>query len=353
MKARELEYRLPEERIAQRPAARREDARLLVVDRSRGRLEDRGILDLAELLRAGDLLVLNDTKVIRAKFQARRATGARLEGLFLEEQGVGKWCVMLRGGSRVKKGETLILGAIRSATESEGVEAVVTERLGEGRFLLQLTVVEAAERVLDRIGRTPLPPYIHRESAGDEESDHERYQTVYARKAGAVAAPTAGLHLTESLLEALQAQGVATAFVTLHVGPGTFKPIEVDELSEHPMHREIYHVPVETAAAVAHCRTARGRVVAVGTTSVRTLEASWDESAGRVRAGDGRTDLFIFPPYRFRVVDALLTNFHLPRSTLLALVMAFAGVEMTRDAYEHAIVKKYRFFSYGDAMLIV
>ena len=351
---RELGYPLPESLIAQHPVSRREEARLLIVDSATGRVRDGRVVELPDLLRPGDLLVLNDTKVLPAKFTARRQTGGTIPGLFVREERPGVWRVMLQGSRRLRVGETL------AVTPEVGKLALLKlkEDCGEGLWLVGVDADGTTEQILKRIGRTPLPPYIRRApeapTAADRE-DRARYQTVYARTPGAIAAPTAGLHLTDALLEQTATVGVKTAFVTLHVGLGTFKPISVDCLSEHAMHREQFDLPAQTADAVGECRKRGGRVVAVGTTSVRVLEsaATGPLEERLVAAQHGSADLFIYPPYAFRVVDGLLTNFHLPRSTLLALVMAFAGVDTIRRAYRHAIDQEYRFYSYGDAMLIL
>ena len=349
----ELEYTLPEELIAQLPAPRREDARLLVLDRATNSLSDARIVDLPRMLKPGDLVVLNDTKVLPARFLARRQTGGVVRGLFIEEVGAGTWRVMLQGSRRLRVGETLSVGSEAAQT----ISLQLTESFGQGHWAVTVDAPGSAVEILDRIGRAPLPPYIQRQSAADprDNEDRARYQTVFAKRLGAIAAPTAGLHLTESLLEGIRARGVETAFVTLHVGLGTFKPIAADHLRDHVMHTEWYDLPERTADAVRACRQRGGRVVAVGTTSVRVLESAAIEPAENrlVEARGGTTELFIFPPYEFRTVDGMLTNFHLPRSTLLALVMAMAGIDYTRGAYEHAVRERYRFYSYGDAMLIL
>jgi len=344
----ELDYVLPAELIAQAPPARREDARLLVVDRAADTIRDRCIVDLPDLLRPGDLLVLNDTKGLPAKFSARRKTDGAVGGLFVEEESPGRWRVLLEGSKRLRTGEILAI----DSPVGPPISMELIKRHEGGEWMIQVSASGTVEEILDRVGRTPLPPYIHRgtHDGNADLTDRDRYQTVYAQRPGAVAAPTAGLHFTEPLLDRLRAVGVDVAFVTLHVGLGTFKPITVDDLSHHVMHAERYKLPVETAEAVKACR---GRVVAVGTTSVRVLESSAALCDSRmVHPGDGATALLIYPPYEFRVVDVLLTNFHLPKSTLLALVMAFAGVERTRHGYVHAIKQRYRFYSFGDAMLI-
>ena len=344
-----LDYSLPEALIAQSPPARRDDARLLVVDRAGDTLCDRHVKELPDLLRPDDLLVLNDTKVVPAKLGARRATGGRVGGLFLQERSPGVWEVLLEGSKRLRVGETITAGEDADGAVGLGLE----ENLGGGRWVVRVDRDGSAESILSRIGVTPLPPYIRRrnESPSDDEADRERYQTVYARNAGAIAAPTAGLHFTPEMLDRVRDRGISIAFVTLHVGIGTFRPINVDRLDDHVMHSESFKLSVDTAEAIACCRARGGRVVAVGTTTVRVLE-SWARDDGSIAPARGSTELFNRPPHRFYVVNALLSNFHLPRSTLLALVMAFAGVGRTRNAYAHAVEQRYRFYSYGDAMLI-
>lgn len=348
LKTSELHYDLPEELIAHAPADRRDESRLMVVDRSSGGIGHERFGRLPDLLPAGSLLVMNDTKVLPARLRMRRGTGGSVQGLFLRETGPNVWELMLTGGRRLKPGEVLGL-------EGGGQQLRLTERVGEGRWRAEPVPAAPAEVILGRFGLAPLPPYIRRDR-GDEPAeevrrDLERYQTVYARRPGAVAAPTAGLHFTDELIKRLEAAGLSTAFVTLHVGMGTFAPIRVAHLAEHVMHSEYYECPASTAAAVSAAREAGRPVVAVGTTSVRVLETCADEN-GRIAAGTGWTNIFIYPPYRYRVVDKLITNFHLPGSTLLALVFAFAGRELTLQAYREAIEAQYRFFSYGDAMLI-
>ena len=348
-----LAFELPESLIAQQPLAERDASRLLVVDRASGELVDAHIRDLPDWLLANDLLVLNDTRVLPARFFAHRASGGSVGGLFLDEVSPGRWHVMLEGSRRLKTGETL------TAVSPDGgdVRLTLVDRIDGGNWSLDVAPVGPVEEVLSRIGRTPLPPYIRRDRDGaeDDTADRLRYQTVYAASPGAIAAPTAGLHLTPELLERVRGDGVATAFVTLHVGAGTFQPIRGSDLASHVMHTERYALSNDVESAVGQCRSRGGRIVAVGTTSVRVLEsAAADPDSGRiVAATSGSTDIFIYPPYRFAVVDALLTNFHLPKSTLLALVMAMGGVETIRRAYSHAVEQKYRFYSYGDAMLIV
>ncbi len=357
----ELDYDLPERLIAQVPAARRTDSRLLVLDRATGELRDRRSSDLAEMLGSSDLLVLNNTRVLPAKFRLQRRTGGRIDGLFLRERAAGVWEVMLRGASRLKPDEALDFIRAESARRREpalpsGKQWIVRtgENLGQGRWIVRIEPADSAVEVLARVGRSPLPPYIHRRSESDDHEalDLQHYQTVYARQAGAVAAPTAGLHFTASLLDELARRGVERVELTLHVGLGTFAPVTVDDLAEHQMHAEWFSLDPTAADCINRHRTSGGRIVAVGTTSARALE-SCVNATGCVEPRSGWTRKFCYPPYAFCGVDALLTNFHLPRSTLLALVMAFAGVEPIRRAYRHAVKREYRFFSYGDAMFIV
>jgi len=367
----DLDYELPQGRIADHPAPRREDARLLYLNRSTGELIDSHITDLPALLEPADLLVLNDTRVLPARFYARRATGGRVPGLFLAESQSGSWHVLLQGSARLRVGEVLALelpprGGAGEQKEHEPsvppasplLVAAMTleESRSDGEWTVRVDPHAPAADLLDRYGRTPLPPYIDRKRPvpGQDVVDRLRYQTVYARSPGAIAAPTAGLHFTQRLLEQIGHRGVPTAYVTLHVGVGTFKPIAAARLEDHRMHEERFELPRSTAEAIHACRDRGGRVLAVGTTTVRVLESSVaaDTESSFVQARTAATSLFIYPPFRFRMVDALLTNFHLPRSTLLALVMAFCGVENTRRAYRHAIDNGYRFYSFGDAMLI-
>jgi S-adenosylmethionine:tRNA ribosyltransferase-isomerase len=353
MRLSDLDFPLPERLIAQEPAATREAARLLTLGRQSGAVGHGHIPDLVRLLRAGDLLVVNDTKVRPARLFARRATGGAVELLLVEpapSSGAGVWRSMLQANRPVRVGERLRL--------TDGSHDLAGSVRLEGRDATGLWLVAPEEGDLaawmEAAGRLPLPPYIRR-SRDDARTalDRERYQTVFAREPGAVAAPTAGLHLTHDLLAALEARGVRRAAVTLHVGLGTFQPVKVDDLTQHRMHAEAYVVPAETAEQVRRTKAEGGRVVAVGTTSLRTLEAAALTSPdGLPRAGAATTDLFILPGFAFRVVDALLTNFHLPRSTLLALVAAFAGLERVHEAYRQAVLGEYRFFSYGDAMFV-
>lgn len=344
----DLQYGLPVELIAQSPLAHREDSRMLTVRRHLGSIQDSGIRELPEMISAGDLLVLNDTRVLPARLSLTRQTGGCMDGLFLEETAPSQWLVMLERSRRLRIGETLQLGPA-----PHSIPVTLLERSEGGGWRIQVHAPESAQTLLERVGRPPLPPYIRRKPSDPEteSGDRERYQTVYARNPGAVAAPTAGLHLSDEILDQVRGCGAAIAFVTLHVGPGTFKPIAVNNLRDHVMHFESYEISGETVSAWEECRKRRGKVVAVGTTVVRVLETVLSGSRPHARLS-GSTNLFIYPPYQITAVDALLTNFHLPASTLLALVMAFAGTDLTRRAYEHAISAEYRFYSYGDAMFI-
>ncbi|HEV8632043.1 MAG TPA: tRNA preQ1(34) S-adenosylmethionine ribosyltransferase-isomerase QueA [Thermoanaerobaculia bacterium] len=333
----DFDFTLPDAAIAQR-ALPRGESRLLALDAA-GAARHRRIRELPDLLRPGDLLVVNDTRVLPARLFARRVPGGgQVEILLAERQGEREWEVLLKPGRRARPGTVLEL--------APDLAAEVVERGDDGRFRLRFST--AVEPHLEQLGHVPLPPYIHRR---DDATDRERYQTVYARQPGAIAAPTAGLHFDDALLAALDARAIERAAVTLHVGLGTFKPVTAELVHEHAMDAERYVVPEATAAAIAAARAAGRRVVAVGTTVVRTLESAAAEHDGAVPAGSGSTRLFIYPGFRFEVVDALLTNFHLPRSTLLMLVCAFAGTERVLAAYREAVVEGYRFYSYGDAML--
>jgi len=330
----DFDYELPPDRIAQVPLADRAAARLLVLQG--GRLTDSAVRDLPQWLRPGDLMVFNDSRVIHARLFGSKATGGRVEVLVERVIGEREVLAMLRASKTPAAGSALSLDG--------DIRAIVLGRAGE---FFHLRFDGDALELIERHGRLPLPPYIERAA---DTVDESRYQTVYAREPGSVAAPTAGLHFDEPLLAALQAHGVELAWVTLHVGAGTFQPVRVDNLDEHVMHREWWVVPQATVDAVAATRARGGRVFAVGTTALRALESA--AADGELRAGSAETGLFIRPGYRFRVIDALMTNFHLPRSTLLMLVSALGGVDNMRAAYRHAVDQRYRFFSYGDAMLI-
>jgi len=330
-------FDLPADLIAQVPAQERTGSRLLHVDGAA--ISDLAFADLPAQMREGDLIVLNDTRVIKARVTARKPTGGSVEILVERVVADDEAWVQLRASRLPRDGGTLLLG--------NDAQATVVAR--DGRFFrLRFQGTGPLAAWLDQHGEVPLPPYIARQPDG---VDMMRYQTVYAREPGAVAAPTAGLHFDEAMLAAFAARGIDRAFVTLHVGAGTFQPVQTDDLSQHRMHSEWYRIPPETANAVAAARARGGRILAVGTTSLRALESA-TAAGGDVRAGNGETTLFVTPGYRFRVVDRLLTNFHLPKSTLLMLVSAFAGYDNIRAAYAHAIAARYRFFSYGDATLL-
>jgi S-adenosylmethionine:tRNA ribosyltransferase-isomerase len=332
----DFDYALPPELIAQLPAAERSASRLLVVDGDE--LGDERFVDLPRHLACGDLVVFNDTRVIKARAAGVKPTGGRVGMLVERIVGEREAWVQLRASHLPRVGTSIAF---------EGAEAVVVAR-EERLFLLRFAMTESLAEWLERHGEMPLPPYIARRA---DASDEARYQTVYARHPGAVAAPTAGLHFDAALLDALAAAGVATAQITLHVGAGTFQPVTHDDLARHRMHVERYDIPAATVDAIAGARARGSRVVAVGTTTLRALEAAAGDD-GLPKAGWNETALFVTPGYRFRTVDALVTNFHLPRSTLLMLVSAFAGYDTIRAAYAHAIADRYRFFSYGDAMLL-
>ncbi|MDY6914608.1 MAG: tRNA preQ1(34) S-adenosylmethionine ribosyltransferase-isomerase QueA [Planctomycetota bacterium] len=355
----DFDYPLDAEYIAQQPLSHRDHSRLMTLSRADGSLGHHVFAELPTLLKAGDLLVLNDTRVLPARFNCRRASGARIEGLFLREPQTACWEVLLKNAGRCKVGQTLDVSA------DEPLRMQLLENLGRGRWLLAVHPPAPAVDILDRIGATPLPPYIRRDGDGHETADRRRYQTVYAARPGAVAAPTAGLHFTSNLFDSLRAAGVESTCVTLHVALGTFAPVEAENVASHHMHAEWYELPGPAADQLNAARAAGRRIVAVGTTAVRVLETAAARSGSQpqqpyqgFRSESGWTDLFIHPPAKFRAVDAMITNFHLPRSTLLMLVAAFCspgetgGVKIILDAYAEAIRRRYRFYSYGDAMLI-
>lgn len=331
----DFDYHLPPELIAQAPLAERSASRLLVVGE---KLSDQVFTDLPDFVGPKDLLVFNDTRVLHARLHGSKASGGQIEVLIERPVGPHEALAQIRASKSPKPGTTLRL--------ADAFDVTVIGRVGEF-FHLRFPTDENLVDLLERHGKLPLPPYIQR-AAGNE--DENRYQTVFARNPGSVAAPTAGLHFDEATLAAIRARGARCAWLTLHVGAGTFQPVRVDDLGEHRMHRERYVIPQETVDAIAATRAAGGRVIAVGTTSMRALEAAAQD--GPLTAGSGETEIFILPGFRFQVVDALVTNFHLPKSTLLMLVSAFAGMQTIRAAYRYAIDQKYRFFSYGDAMLL-
>jgi len=339
----DYDYALPPDRIAQEPAARRDCSRLMVLDRSTGDVRNLRFFGIVDFFREGDLLVFNDTRVIPARLTARKKSGGRLEIFLLRNLGKNRWETLIRG--KVSPGTGVIL--------EEGKSGVVEQTRPDGIRVVRFDLTEDFLDVLKRFGKIPLPPYIRRN--GEERLsrlDRERYQTVFARVPGAVAAPTAGLHFTDELLERIRMKGVETAFITLHVGYGTFRPVIAEDIREHRMDRESYVIPEETARKVNAALREGRRVIAVGTTSTRTLESATGFGGG-ITPGAGTTGLFIYPGYSFRVIRGLITNFHLPRTSLLMLVAAFAGKDRMDRAYRDAIDGNYRFYSYGDAMLIL
>lgn len=349
MKTEELNYYLPGELIAQQPTDVRSESKLLVLQRCSGELTDSVFSKIGDFLASGDCLVLNDTKVLPARFFGERGSGGKLEALFLAEPSPGVWEVMLKGASKVKRGETIY---IKAETINDFCEAEILDKEGEGKCRLKIKTDANAETILEKIGFPPLPPYIKRGRDRKQAAiDKLRYQTVYARCSGAVAAPTAGLHFTDELIEQLKQAGINFAYITLHVGEGTFKPITTETVEEHKIHQEQFSIDEENAQLINSAKEKGRRVIAVGTTSVRVLETIASNS--KIKAAAGATSLFIKPGYQFKAVDAMITNFHLPKSTLLALAAAFSGLENILTAYQHAVEQRYRFYSYGDAMLII
>lgn len=346
-----FDFELPEELIAQTPLAERTGSRLLTLNRSTGEIAHRRFSKLLELIAPGDLLVMNDTRVIPARlFGAKRGTGAKVEVLLLRALGDDRWTALVRPGKRLRAGAVIEFGGGPAASSGGEplMSAVVEEEAEQGERTLRFAYRGVFNELLDRLGQMPLPPYIK-----EQLEDRSRYQTVYARQEGSAAAPTAGLHFTREFLDELQSRGARLAYVTLHVGLGTFRPVSTDRVEEHRMHEEYYELGEETAAQIRETRERGGRIIAVGTTSARTLETVGGRFAGRpIEACRGWTDIFIYPGYEFRLVDALLTNFHLPRSTLLMMISALAGRERVLAAYREAVERKYRFFSFGDAMFI-
>jgi S-adenosylmethionine:tRNA ribosyltransferase-isomerase len=355
MRTADFDFALPDRLIAQHPAARRDKSRLLVLDRASGRIAHRPAFhDLVEYLRAGDVLVLNNSRVIPARLRGRKkATGAEIEVLLVEEEVPNRWWTLLRPGKRVRAGTEIHFGVM----PRDGVEltAVVRAKDAEGHYFLEFSG-DNVRHALEVLGEIPLPPYITRSA---EPADRERYQTVFARADGSVAAPTAGLHFTEDLLHDIHERGVEIHYVTLHVGLGTFAPVKVDSPEQHVLHEEQFELAHSTATSINAAKASGRRVIAVGTTTVRVLETVAKMHSGGLLGTQGRTRIFIYPPFRFQIVDVLLTNFHLPQSTLLMLVSAFAsperthGRELVLGAYAEAVRHEYRFFSYGDAMLIL
>ena len=337
----DYDFDLPADRIAQRPAERRDASRLLIVDRASGKLEHGVFSDIEKLIPSGDILVANRSKVFRARLRGVRDSGARAEVMLLRKRGDDVYEAMVSPGSKLKPH--------RVVTFADDFRAEILETTGRGTRLVRLMSNGGVDQAIERHGHIPLPPYIER---ADEATDADRYQTVFAREAGSVAAPTAGLHFTPELLARLEKKEVKRAEVVLHVGAGTFKPVDVENPAEHVMHEEVFALHERDASAINAARDAGAKLWAVGTTTVRTLESISDER-GHVRAGEGETSIFIRPPYRFKAIDHLITNFHLPRSTLMMLVAAFAGFDLTMHAYREAVAQGYRFYSYGDAMVIL
>jgi S-adenosylmethionine:tRNA ribosyltransferase-isomerase len=358
VKTTDFEYNLPSELIAQTPLPQRDQSRLLVLQRSSGQITHHTFRELLSNLQAGDVLALNNSRVIPARLRGMNAkTQGQFEILLLQENGVNDWWVLLRPGKRARVATHILLKDIGG--KSTNIQAKVVEINREGHRRLQFSGTPNLLDQLDKLGEVPLPPYIQRSNPGELTTDNIRYQTVYANASGSVAAPTAGLHFTGELLAEVRALGVQVCFVTLHVGLGTFAPVKADDVAGHVMHEEYYELSMETARTINAAKKKGRRIVAVGTTSLRVLESVAAQSPGPLTPGKGRTRIFIHPPHDFKIVDALLTNFHLPRSTLLMLVSAFAapnetrGREMILSAYAEAVRKRYRFFSYGDAMLII
>ncbi|HNS67120.1 MAG TPA: tRNA preQ1(34) S-adenosylmethionine ribosyltransferase-isomerase QueA [Mesotoga infera] len=336
MKTSEFDYYLPEELIAQKPVVPRDSSRLLVIDRARESIDHRSFREIIEYLNPGDTLVMNDSRVIPARLIGRKDTGASVEALLIEKIDQGLWKAIVRPGNKVKKGSRLIFGSL---------DCEVIEHCDDSSRLLDFK--GARDDEINLVGRLAIPPYIH-----IYPEDPESYQTVYSKREGSIASPTAGLHFTPELLASISEKGVGIEYVTLHVGIGTFRPVKSERIEEHQMHEEYYTLSSETVEAVNRTKERSGKVVAVGTTTVRTLE-SVVSKYGKLVEDSGSTDIFIYPPYRFGVIDSLITNFHLPKSTLLMLVSAFAGRELIMEAYREAIEKRYRFFSFGDACLIL
>jgi S-adenosylmethionine:tRNA ribosyltransferase-isomerase len=358
----EFDYDLPDKLIAQTPARYRDQSRLLVLDRNSRQIAHRQFRDLIGYLQPRDVLVLNNSRVIPARLRGVNShTGGRFEILLLEEASYNDWWVLLRPGKRARVGTQI---SICNRRETTDVSAVVIETNEEGHRRIRFDGSRSILDLLDRVGEVPLPPYISRSNSKETESDRARYQTVFAKSPGSVAAPTAGLHFTESFLDEIRARNIEVCFVTLHVGLGTFAPVKAENLSAHKMHEERFEIPEATAQIVDEAKRDGRRIIAVGTTTLRVLEgvaeqtSDGERSLAGVKSGSGRTRIFIYPPYDFKIVDALLTNFHLPRSTLLMLVSAFAapketgGRDVILSAYAQAIKENYRFFSYGDAMFI-
>jgi S-adenosylmethionine:tRNA ribosyltransferase-isomerase len=336
----DYDYHLPEELIAQVPIIPRDYSRMMVLDREKGTIEDRKFYNILDYLKEGDILVRNSTKVIPARLIGKKDTGGIMEMFLIKRIGLKNWEVLLKPAKKLKLGQKLYFG------EDSELVATLDEIKDDANRVMSFEYDGVFEEILDRLGQMPLPPYI-----GEKLSDKNRYQTVYAKRGESVAAPTAGLHFTEELLEKIKEKGVEIVDVYLEVGLGTFRPVQTENILEHKMHSEKYEVPQQTADIINEGKRQGRRIIAVGTTSVRTLESSVD-SDGKVLAGKSDTEIFIYPGYKFKVLDALITNFHLPKSTLLMLISAFAGKDFIFEAYERAVKEKYRFFSFGDSMFI-
>ena len=341
MNTADFDFHLPEELIAQTPLEKRDASKLLIVNRETGEMQDKRFHSIIDMLEPGDALVMNDTRVLPARLYGQKEeTGGHVELLLLKNTAGDEWEVLAKPAKRLKIGTRVSFGDGR-------LSAVVTEELTHGGRIVRFEYQGIFLEVLESLGEMPLPPYIH-----EKLDDRERYQTVYAKESGSAAAPTAGLHFTKELLAEIQAKGVHLVYLTLHVGLGTFRPVSVDNLDEHEMHSEFYQLSEEAAATLRSVKENGGRVIAVGTTSIRTLETIGSKFDRQIQADSGWTNIFIKPGYEWKVVDAFSTNFHLPKSTLVMLVSAFAGRELVLDAYQHAIQEHYRFFSFGDAMFI-
>jgi len=348
MKTNDLNYYLPEALIAQHPVNTRTASKLMVVDRSQNSLSHQHFSDLPNFLHTGDCLVLNETRVIAARFYLKRQTGGKIEGLFLDITGDGTWHVLLKGANRLKESETVCLTL--STGDGSDYQLKTIAKQNEGHWLIKPLFTETHLTVLAQFGKMPLPPYIHRAREDNNKDDQNRYQTVFAKYDGSVAAPTAGLHFSDDLLKQIQNMGVRIAYVTLHVGLGTFKPITSETIEAHIMHYESFDVSGENAAIINDTLENNRRVIPVGSTAMRTLESVAKNK--RVMPQQGETNIYITPGYKFQIASAMITNFHLPKSTLLAMISAFASLEQIMHAYEIAVQKEYRFFSYGDAMFI-
>ncbi len=341
MKTADFNFNLPEELIAQDPLKNREKSKLMVLDKDDGQIAHRHFYDIIDYLNSGDCLVLNDTKVMPARlYGQRKETGGKIEILLLSRLQEDRWEILAKPGRKVRPGDTLVFG-------DHELTCLVEEVIEDGKRIVKFSYQGIFEEILDRLGEMPLPPYITHKL-----EDKNRYQTVYAKHDGSAAAPTAGLHFTDDLMKKIKEKGIKIAYVTLHVGLGTFRPVKIDNLQEHEMHSEFYVIKKDQAQIINETKQAGGKIIPVGTTSTRTLEACTDQN-GYLQAGSGWTDIFIYPGYKFKLIDALITNFHLPESTLIMLVSALAGKDRVLEAYQVAIEKEYRFFSFGDAMLII